>query len=69
MDKDEEIKWIAYSIWEEEGYQHGMDMEHWFKAEVIWNNQHKPKQKITATKNKTTKKSTNVSRISRRPKK
>jgi hypothetical protein len=36
MRRDEEINIIAYRIWEEEGYSHGSDVEHWLKAEVIW---------------------------------
>lgn len=36
MEREEEIKMIAYSIWEEEGYSHGSDVEHWLRAEIIW---------------------------------
>ncbi len=34
MDREEEIRLIAYGIWEEEGYRHGHDAEHWLKAEA-----------------------------------
>ena len=40
MGKEDEIKIIAYRIWEEEGYRHGHDVEHWFKAEIIWETEH-----------------------------
>jgi hypothetical protein len=36
MYHDEEIRLIAYRIWEEEGHPQGLDLEHWFKAEAIW---------------------------------
>ncbi len=36
MAKDDEIRDIAYKLWEEEGRPDGKDVEHWFKAETIW---------------------------------
>ena len=36
MYHDEEMRLIAYRIWEEEGRPEGRDLEHWFKAEAIW---------------------------------
>jgi len=30
---------IAYRIWEEEGCPNGRDCEHWYRAELIWNQQ------------------------------
>jgi hypothetical protein len=36
MYHDEEIRLIAYRIWEGEGRPEGRDLEHWFKAEAIW---------------------------------
>jgi len=41
MGREDEIKLIAYSIWEEEGCCHGRDVEHWLKAEVIWEEKQK----------------------------
>jgi hypothetical protein len=38
MDREEEIRLIAYQIWEEEGNVHGLDADHWRKAELIWEN-------------------------------
>lgn len=35
MGREEEIKLIAYRIWEEEGCIDGHDCEHWFRAEAI----------------------------------
>jgi len=36
MNHDEEVRLIAYRIWEEEGRPDGRDLEHWLKAEAIW---------------------------------
>ena len=38
-DREEEIRLIAYRIWEEESRPHGRDWEHWRKAEAIWQDQ------------------------------
>ena len=38
-DREEEIRLIAYRIWEEEGRPHGRDWEHWRKADAIWQKQ------------------------------
>jgi len=39
--REEEIRLVAYRIWEEEGCPHGRDLEHWRKAEAIWEEQHR----------------------------
>lgn len=44
--RDEEIRPIAHRIWEQEGCPNGRDREHWDKAEAIWNELHKKKQKV-----------------------
>ena len=36
MGREDEIRLIAYSIWEEEDCPNGRDWEHWFRAEVVW---------------------------------
>jgi hypothetical protein len=36
MDREDEIKLIAYRLWEEEGCPDGRDCEHWIEAETIW---------------------------------
>ena len=45
MRKEDEVRLIAYSIWEEDGCPNGRDCEHWFRAEVIWDQQQKPSDK------------------------
>jgi hypothetical protein len=43
MNREEGIRIIAYHIWEKEGCGcHGNDVEHWLKAETIWQEQNKP---------------------------
>ena len=41
MGREDEIRIIAYSIWEKEGRSDGHDFEHWLKAEVIWEEKQK----------------------------
>jgi translation elongation factor EF-1alpha len=41
MGREDEIRLIAYRIWEEEGCQDGHDCEHWFKAEALWEERQK----------------------------
>lgn len=36
MEREEQIRRLAYSIWETEGYPEGRDIEHWLKAETLW---------------------------------
>jgi hypothetical protein len=36
MERGEEIRQIAYQVWEEEGRPNGRDLEHWLRAEAIW---------------------------------
>ena len=42
MDREEGIRIIAYHIWQEEGCCHGSDVEHWLKAETIWQERNTP---------------------------
>ena len=41
MGRGDEIRTIAYRIWEEEGRCDGHDFDHWLKAEVIWEDKRK----------------------------
>ena len=41
MGREDEIRTIAYRIWEEEGCCDGHDFNHWLKAEVIWEDKQK----------------------------
>jgi hypothetical protein len=46
LGREDEIKLIAYSKWEEEGCAHGRDCEHWYRAESIWEQQQNQKSAI-----------------------
>jgi translation elongation factor EF-1alpha len=41
MGKEDEIRLIAYHIWQEESCQDSHDCEHWFRAEALWEKKHK----------------------------
>jgi hypothetical protein len=41
MEREDEIRYIAYCIWEQEGCCHGRDIEHWIRAEVVWEEKQK----------------------------
>lgn len=43
MEREDEIRLIAYSIWEGDGCSDGHDLEHWIKAEAIWIERNAPK--------------------------
>ena len=49
MGREEEIKLIAYNIWEEEGCPNWRDCEHWLRAEAIWEQQPKPETVAKST--------------------
>jgi hypothetical protein len=42
MAREDEVRLIAYRLWEEEGCPTGHDCEHWLRAEVVWEQQRKP---------------------------
>ncbi len=36
MQHDDEVRQIASKMWEEEGRPDGRALDHWLKAEVLW---------------------------------
>ena len=54
-DREEEIRLIAYRIWEEEGRPHGHDLEHWRNAEAIWEEQHREEPRANRPEKRTPK--------------
>ncbi len=40
MARDDEVKLIAYNLWEQEGCASDRDCEYWYRAEAIWEQQH-----------------------------
>jgi hypothetical protein len=49
MEKEEEIRKIAYQLWEQDGCVNGRDCEHWEKAEQIWQGKQQ-RQSVTGAK-------------------
>jgi hypothetical protein len=41
MGREDEIKQMAYCIWEGQNYCNGNDIEHWLKAEAMWEESHR----------------------------
>ena len=39
--REEEIRQLAYRLWQEEGRPDGYDVQHWLKAETIWLEEHR----------------------------
>ena len=52
MGRKDEIRTIAYRIWEEEGCCDGHDFDHWLKAEVTWEDKQKNEAASIVTKAK-----------------
>jgi hypothetical protein len=46
----DEVRMIAYNLWEREGCVNGKDCEHWFRAEAIWKDQQKPETTVASVK-------------------
>ncbi len=44
IDVDQEIRQLAYRIWQEEGCPIGSDERHWLKAQDIWQQTHPAKK-------------------------
>jgi hypothetical protein len=50
IDRDAEIRELAYRLWQEEGCPQGYDVQHWLKAEAIWREKYGPKSKPKRSK-------------------
>jgi hypothetical protein len=59
IERDQEIRELAYKIWQEEGCSHGYDVQQWLRAKMIWEEinhpQSEPKQSKALNKTKSTK--------------
>jgi translation elongation factor EF-1alpha len=40
MAKEDEVRLIAYQIWQAEGCKDGFECDHWYRAEAVWEAQH-----------------------------
>jgi hypothetical protein len=50
MGREDEIRTIAYHIWEDEGRGDGRDFGHWLKAEMVWEEEQKNDMAFEVTK-------------------
>ena len=50
IDRDEEIRQLAYRFWQEVGSPNGYDLQHWLKAEAIWLEEHRSQSESSASK-------------------
>jgi hypothetical protein len=50
MGREDEIRTIAYRIWEDEGHGDGRDFNHWLRAEMIWEDERKNDIAFVVTK-------------------
>jgi hypothetical protein len=59
VNRDEEIRQVAYKLWQEEGCPDGYDVQHWIRAKMIWEEmnhlQSEPKQLKAVKKRKSRK--------------
>ncbi len=49
MNKEDRIKQIAYGLWEREGRPNGKAVEHYYRAERIWNEENRQDGKTAAS--------------------
>lgn len=49
IDRNEEVRQLAYGIWLEEGCPEGREAHNWVKAETIWEEKHRPQSKLQRT--------------------
>jgi hypothetical protein len=56
MGREDEVRCIAYSIWQEAGCPSGCDYEYWFKAESMWEN--KQEKSVSSNSKAQTKRTT-----------
>ena len=52
IDRDEEIRQLAYRLWQESGCPNGSDLQHWLKAQELWQEKHRPKTRTKPAKAK-----------------
>ena len=49
-DRDEEVRQLAYRIWQEAGCPDGSELQHWFKAEEYWQEHHPSENRTNPSK-------------------
>ena len=56
MNRDEEIRQVAYKLWQEEGCPDGYDVQHWLRAKMIWEEINHPESEPKALKKRKSRK-------------
>jgi hypothetical protein len=69
MGREDEIRLIAYFMWEEEGRCDGCDIEHWLRAEAIWEEKHNKEASTNTRKEKNDAKAVALVKTSQKTKK
>jgi len=49
-EREQEVRELAYQLWQEEGCPDGYDVQHWLKAEAISQEKYRPKNKTRQSK-------------------
>jgi hypothetical protein len=44
IERDQEIRELAYGIWQQEGCPQGYEVQQWLKAETIWQEEQRPRE-------------------------
>jgi len=60
MNGDEEIRQVAYKLWQEEGCPDGYELQHWLRAKMIWDGINRPQSEPKQTKALTKRKSRKI---------
>ena len=50
IDRDEEIRQLAYRLWQDAGCPNGADLQHWLKAQELWRENHPSKNRTKPSK-------------------
>ncbi|HZD40344.1 MAG TPA: DUF2934 domain-containing protein [Terriglobales bacterium] len=67
MGRDEEIRLIAYKLWESENRPEGREAEHWARAEALWQEQNaKPSTKAKPNSKRATARKTTAAKSTAR---
>ncbi len=56
MNRDEEIRKVAYKLWQEEGCPDGYEIQHWLRAKKIWEEINHPESEPKALKKRKSRK-------------
>jgi hypothetical protein len=52
IDRDEEVRQLAYRFWQEAGCPNESELQHWLKAEATWLQERSPKNESNPSKSR-----------------